>query len=78
MDTIVADRDLSKLEANFRSKVSAFLAEVGREIFVTEGFRTQQRQDYLYSLGRTQPGKIVTWTKESLHEKGKAIDIAFL
>lgn len=73
-----ADRDIAKLEANFRAKVSAFMAEVGKEVFITEGFRTQERQDYLYAQGRTLPGQIVTWTKDSLHEKGKAIDIAFL
>lgn len=42
---------------------------------VIEGFRSQARQNYLYSLGRTQPGKIVTWTRVSKHTFGKAIDV---
>ncbi|MDP2396415.1 MAG: hypothetical protein Q8S84_08935 [bacterium] len=38
-------------------------------IFITESWRSQERQNYLYSLGRTIPGKTVTWTKDSEHTK---------
>lgn len=42
---------------------------------VTEVYRTQQRQNQLYAQGRTMPGKIVTWTKTSLHTERLAADI---
>lgn len=41
---------------------------------VIEGVRTQQRQEELYAQGRTKPGKIVTWTLNSKHIEGKAVD----
>jgi len=31
------------------------------------GGRTQERQNQLYAQGRTAPGKIITWTKNSRH-----------
>lgn len=34
---------------------------------VLEGVRTPQRQRELYAQGRTQPGRIVTWTLTSNH-----------
>lgn len=34
---------------------------------VTCGIRTQEEQNALYEQGRTKPGKIVTWTKQSNH-----------
>ncbi|MDP2090783.1 MAG: hypothetical protein Q8K30_04255 [Candidatus Gracilibacteria bacterium] len=43
-------------------------------IFITESWRSQERQNYLYSLGRTIPGKTVTWTKDSEHTKGEIND----
>lgn len=47
-------------------------------ILVIEGLRTQERQDDLYSQGRTKPGPIVTWTKTSKHIEGKAVDVVLL
>jgi peptidoglycan L-alanyl-D-glutamate endopeptidase CwlK len=47
------------------------------EVFLTETYRTKERQDYVYSLGRTIPGKVVTWVKHSLHQDGVAVDIGF-
>lgn len=46
------------------------------DIFITETFRSQERQDYLYAQGRTRPGQIVTWTKSSNHKSRLAWDIA--
>jgi len=41
-----------------------------------EGFRSPQRQDYLYQQGRSRPGNIITnarpWT--SFHQYGLAAD----
>ncbi|UED78413.1 M15 family metallopeptidase [Lysinibacillus sp. CD3-6] len=45
-------------------------------IFVTETYRSQARQNYLYAQGRTRPGEIVTWTLKSNHTSRLAWDIA--
>ena len=45
---------------------------------ITEGFRSQDRQDQLYEQGRSNPGQVVTQTRNSMHTKGMAIDIAQL
>lgn len=70
-------RWLDKLDPNFRKKVELFLKEVWDKVFITESWRSQERQEYLYSLWRTIPGKAVTWTLTSEHTKWLAIDIAF-
>ena len=46
-----------------------------RDFMVLEGLRTLQRQKELYAQGRTTPGKIVTWTMQSKHLLGKAVDL---
>ncbi len=45
------------------------------DIIVIEGVRTKERQEALYAQGRTKPGKIVTWTLNSKHIDGKAVDV---
>ncbi|WP_042470686.1 M15 family metallopeptidase [Bacillus ndiopicus] len=45
-------------------------------IFITETYRSQERQNYLYAQGRTRPGQIVTWTLNSNHKSRLAWDIA--
>ncbi len=47
-----------------------------RNIFITETYRSQERQNYLYAQGRTRPGPIVTWTLKSNHSSRLAWDIA--
>ena len=66
------DRDINNLSDNFKLKVVDFLKEVWDIIFITEGFRSDERQAYLYN-------KIpkVTWVKHSNHQDWNAIDIAF-
>ena len=76
MSVKTTDRDLTKLNASFRKKVELRLAETP-DIFVTEAYRTQERQNYLYSLGRTISGRKVTRTTSSNHTKGIAVDVAF-
>ena len=49
--------------------------EKGARFRVTEGYRSQARQDDLYAQGRTKPGKKVTWTRNSKHLSGRAIDV---
>lgn len=47
-----------------------------KNIFITETYRSQERQKYLYEQGRTRPGNIVTWTLDSNHKSRLAWDIA--
>lgn len=47
----------------------------GYRLSVAEGVRTKERQAELYAQGRTKPGPIVTWTLESRHITGHAVDI---
>ena len=70
-------RWLDKLNPRFRKKVELFLKEVWNKVFITESFRSQERQNFLYSLWRTRKWKKVTWTLKSNHTKWLAIDIAF-
>jgi peptidoglycan L-alanyl-D-glutamate endopeptidase CwlK len=70
---------LDELDDKTREAAILFLEIVedhGLDVVVTETYRTQQRQDYLYAKGRTAPGSIVTWTKNSSHTKRNAFDIA--
>ncbi|MDO5041009.1 MAG: M15 family metallopeptidase [Peptoniphilus sp.] len=71
--------DLEQLSPKTRELATLFLqrcAEEGLPVKITETYRTQARQDQLYALGRSQPGNIVTWTKNSKHTKRRAFDIA--
>jgi peptidoglycan L-alanyl-D-glutamate endopeptidase CwlK len=43
---------------------------------VVSGNRTQAQQDHLYAQGRTRPGMVVTWTRNSNHMGGGAIDFS--
>ncbi|OXS70244.1 peptidoglycan L-alanyl-D-glutamate endopeptidase [Lysinibacillus sp. KCTC 33748] len=47
-----------------------------KNIFITETYRSQERQNYLYAQGRTRSGQIVTWTLNSNHKSRLAWDIA--
>jgi len=47
-----------------------------KNIFITETYRSQERQNFLYAQGRTRPGQIVTWTLASNHKSRLAWDIA--
>ena len=49
--------------------------EAGLNVLITETYRSSERQDYLYEQGRTRPGKVVTWTRDSRHESRMAWDI---
>ena len=57
---------------------AAFLRECEREgldVLITETYRTQERQDYLYAQGRTRAGTIITWTRKSRHTGRLAWDV---
>ena len=48
----------------------------GLEWHMVEGYRSQKRQTWLYSQGRTRPGLIVTWKKSpTWHGAGLAADL---
>lgn len=53
---------------------------MGVPIIITQTLRTTQEQDDLYALGRTKPGKIVTYARGgfSYHNYGLAFDFALL
>lgn len=46
------------------------------DFIVVAGARTQAEQDALYAQGRTKPGPKVTWTRNSRHIGGYAVDLA--
>ena len=79
-----ADRDLTKLDQTFRRKLEAVVRDLaGHDIkaFVTEGFRSVERQQWLWAQGRARKGSIVTKCdgirRKSVHQGGHAADIAF-
>lgn len=51
------------------------LAAEGLTFKVTSGNRTKEEQRALYAKGRTAPGSKVTWTLNSRHIGGRAIDL---
>jgi hypothetical protein len=83
MSVLTPDRDLNKLTPEMKKRLEKFLkdcADAEVPVFVTEGFRTSARQKWLYSFGRYGENKdkgVLTWTLESNHMTGEAVDIAF-
>lgn len=74
-----ADRRVESLHPVAQKACRLFLDECKRQgvnIFITETYRSQERQKWLYAQGRTRPGKIVTWTLNSNHKSKLAWDIA--
>ena len=72
-------RDIGELKAVAQTACKLFLDEckkAGLDIFITETYRSQARQNYLYEQGRTRPGDKITWTKNSRHTSRLAWDIA--
>jgi peptidoglycan L-alanyl-D-glutamate endopeptidase CwlK len=43
---------------------------------VISTYRDQEYQDALWESGRSNPGKIVTWTRNSRHTERRAFDVA--
>jgi len=52
-------------------------ARRGLPVGVFEALRTPKRQASLYAQGRTAPGPIVTWTMQSAHLGGRAVDVVW-
>lgn len=78
-DPALRDRDPEHLHPVFRAKVAALEEKLACEKLpfkLFEGFRSPQRQQYLYAQGRTAPGSIVTRARPWLsnHQYGVAAD----
>lgn len=72
-------RDINALTPTAQKACRLFLEkckEAGLNIFITETYRSQERQNELWEQGRTKPGNIVTWTLNSRHTGRMAWDIA--
>lgn len=77
---------IQKLHPSVREEVVEIIKEcdvslTGKaKIRITQGLRTFEEQDILYSQGRTKPGKKVTNTKagQSIHNYGFAVDICMI
>lgn len=72
-------RDINELKPTAQKACRLFLEkckEAGIDIFITETYRSQKRQNELWEQGRTKPGQIVTWTLNSRHTSRRAWDIA--
>ena len=77
--------DLNELRPDFKASflkwynaANRAMANLGYAVGITETYRTQERQEYLYKLGRVAgygtPGRPVTWTKDSNHAYRIAAD----
>ena len=73
-------RDLGELKSNAQTACRLLFQECYKagitNIFITETYRSPERQKYLYQQGRTRAGQIVTWTLNSNHSSRLAWDIA--
>lgn len=58
------------------------MRELGFQMMVTDGKRTNAEQVALFAQGRTAPGRIVTQadgvTHRSKHQDGRAVDMCFV
>ncbi len=71
-------KDIAELTPMAQRACRLFLLKCegqGLKVRITETYRSQERQNELYAQGRTKPGQIVTWTKNSRHTSRKAWDI---
>lgn len=78
MDITKPCRDLNELLPEVKKGAELFLEECkkqGLNVLITETYRSQARQDWLYEQGRTRAGRKVTWTKKSKHTSRRAFDI---
>lgn len=73
------DSDPGKLDPELRARVDRVVRrmqeEYGHVVSLVEGARSQERQEYLFAQGRTRPGPVVTWTRQSHHQSGRAADL---
>ena len=70
--------DLTPDTQVFYWKFDAGMKAKGIPYMVTRTLCDQEMQDWIYASGRTRPGPILTHTRQSIHLKGEAFDIAIL
>lgn len=79
LDVATPIKDLETVAPALRSKVARVIDrmknEYGHDVTVVETARTQERQDWLYEQGRSRSGPVVTWTRDSAHTRGEAVDV---
>ena len=72
-------KDLDGVAPELRSRVQRVIdrmkGEYGHDVSIVETARSQERQNQLFEQGRTRPGAIVTWTRDSAHTRGDAVDV---
>ncbi len=74
----IACRDITELTPLAQQACNLFMAKckaAGLNVLITETYRSQDRQYYLYAQGRTRTGAKVTWTHNSRHTSRRAWDI---
>lgn len=69
---------LHPIVASKQEQLVSLARKKGIRIIITEGYRSEERQEELYQQGRTTDGQIVTSARggESYHNYGLAIDFA--
>jgi LAS superfamily LD-carboxypeptidase LdcB len=72
-------QDLAPFFSQLLQLAIAEAQEQGYPVFLFEGYRSPERQDYLFSQGRSREGKIITKARawHSWHQFGLAADLAF-
>lgn len=78
MDVTQTCRSLSELTETAQRALELFMDKCkakGLNVLITETYRSQERQEWLYQQGRSRPGKVVTWTHNSRHTSRRAWDI---
>ena len=78
-DVTTPIRTVDPLAPELRSRlervVERMKGEFGHDVSIVETARSQERQDFLFDQGRTRPGSVVTWTRDSAHTRGEAVDV---
>jgi D-alanyl-D-alanine dipeptidase len=76
----IIQKNINLLRPNFRNKIEELMNVMemkGYDPIIFESLRSNSRQNWLYSIGRTyqKNRKPVTWTLQSKHLTGEACDI---
>lgn len=78
-DVTTPVRDTEGLAPELKQRLTRVIdrmkQEYGHDVGIVETVRSQERQDHLYEQGRTRPGNVVTWTRDSAHAHGDAVDV---
>lgn len=72
-------RSLDELSPEMKNKtirLQKIAADKNIDFIVICTYRTPEEQSELYEIGRSIPGKKITWTLTSKHTERKAIDVA--